>query len=626
MNTLHRFTLTVTLQAPYLVHGNDPGRHGLHATLLRDHRRHPVLPGTLLAGRIAEVWTAHGQELGGANADLWFGRGGFDTSTRARLRVADLVLKDIAGAPFDPMAPTHDFDASRVRIDQDTGSVERGALLMVEQVSLPGAPLRFEGDWHAWATPDEAERLRRQLLAALLVQTQLGAWRGVGFGRVLGVTVACAAAGASADGVGSRVRGNDEVVRRYALTTADALCLSASTQRGNVFESVDHVSGGTLKGMLARMLCERHGVAALSDIRSGSGSALARLFDKVRITHALPAKHDGKRPLPLPQSLVRLDGLGQRDPGAPPDLRDACAHRGLPAVLSGTLAFQTDWKEEDFKAATTTQGWGETGTHLRVRTDIDETGRAKQGQLFAYECRVAPLDDDGQPLTRWLFDIDLSGLPAAERAPVWRELDTLFALGLSPLGKTDARAAVAPCAVEAAWKSGPPAALKVGQRVPVLLVSDALLFATDRIEDTPSGGETTPADIDLHQLYCESFESLQSALKLSPTAATAHRAPLAFSHHFATQRLAGGPYLHGRYGGTRPYRPLVLTEAGSVFVFEVVDPDAARQVLAHWQAHGLALPTEVADAHGGAWTDHPYLPENGFGEVAVQPQHGFAAL
>lgn len=75
MNTLHRFTLTVTLQAPYLVHGNDPGRHGLHATLLRDHRRRPVLPGTLLAGRIAEVWTAHGQELGGADADLWFGRG-----------------------------------------------------------------------------------------------------------------------------------------------------------------------------------------------------------------------------------------------------------------------------------------------------------------------------------------------------------------------------------------------------------------------------------------------------------------------------------------------------------------------------------------------------------------------
>lgn len=621
MNTLHRFTLTVTLQAPYLVHGNDPGRHGLHATLLRDHRRRPVLPGTLLAGRIAEVWTAHGKDLGGADADRWFGKPGYggdiDAGSRARLRVADLVLTEVACQTFDPNAATHDFDASRVRIDEDTGSVQRGALLMVEQISLPGAPLTFQGDWHTWATAEEAEQLRRQLLAALLVQTQLGAWRGVGFGRVLGVTVAIAAAGASVDGVGSRVRGNDEVVRRYALTTADALCLSASTQRGNVFESVDHVTGGTVKGVLARMLCERHGVDALSKIRTGCAPTLARLFDKVRITHALPANHDGGRPVPLPQSLVRLDDLG---------LRDAVAHCDLPAWLSGTLAFQTDWKEEDFKAATTTQGWGNTGTHLRVRTDIDETGRAKQGQLFAYECRVAPLDAQGQPLTRWLFDIDLSGLPAAERVPVWRELDTLFALGLSPLGKTDARAAVAPCAVEAAWKSGPPAALKVGQRVPVLLVSDALLFATDRIEDTPSDGETTPADIDLHQLYRESFDSLQSALKPSSTAATAHRAPLAFSHHFATQRLAGGPYLHGRFGGTRPYRPLVLTEAGSVFVFEVVDPDAARQVLAHWQAHGLALPAAVADAHGSAWTDHPYLPENGFGEVAVQPQHGFAAL
>ena len=81
MNTtdrsLYGIDLAVTLAAPYLVHGNDPGRFGLHATLLTDPQGRPVLPGSLLAGRIAEAWTAHGAELGGADADRWFGRLGF---------------------------------------------------------------------------------------------------------------------------------------------------------------------------------------------------------------------------------------------------------------------------------------------------------------------------------------------------------------------------------------------------------------------------------------------------------------------------------------------------------------------------------------------------------------------
>ncbi|WP_298623105.1 hypothetical protein [uncultured Zoogloea sp.] len=88
--------------------------------------------------------------------------------------------------------------------------------------------------------------------------------------------------------------------------------------------------------------------------------------------------------------------------------------------------------------------------------------------------------------------------------------------------------------------------------------------------------------------------------------------------------MAGGTYLHRRHLAQRQhaYRPLVLTEPGSVFVLKVVDA-AARPLLARWQRHGLPLPTKVAAEHGSAWQDHPYLPQNGYGEIAIDLQHGF---
>lgn len=597
---LQVFTLSITLQAPYLVHGNDAGRYGLHATLLRDHRRRPVLPGTLLAGRIAEVWKAHGEVLGQADPDEWFGEPGEDEARqkgrRARLRVADLTLQTIKGEPFDLTKPTHEFDATRVQLDQDTGSVRHGALLAVEQVSLPGAELTFEGEWHVRADQGAAETLRKQLLVALQLQTQIGAWRNIGFGRVLkvevtrkvegGVTRRPMPPGAWADGR-----------RRFALTSDDALCLSASTQRGNVFVSVDHVSGGTIKGVLARMLTERHGVKSLDELPR---LALARHFDKVRVTHALPAKHEGKRPVPLPQSLVSLGG-GQ--------IRDAFQHAAPPDTLPGTVAFQTDWKGTDFETASANQGWGETRSYLRVRTDINGEGQAKDGALFAYDCRVAEAG------ARWLFDIDLSGVPEADRRSVAESLDDLLAEGLAPIGKTDARATVTPCDAGVAWASGAPKALKVGDRVPVLLVSDAVLFPTTVIEIEP------PEEVDLVRHYAEQFEALQREIVGADSAL-----PLRYRHHFATQRLAGGDFLHRRHGQGQPYRPLVLTKAGSVFVFEVIDVAGARRVLDHWQQRGLSLPPEVREVHGADWKRHPYLPENGHGEVAVAPRHGFDPL
>ncbi|HQY08668.1 MAG TPA: hypothetical protein PK797_08145 [Burkholderiaceae bacterium] len=638
MNTtdrsLYGIDLAVTLAAPYLVHGNDPGRFGLHATLLTDPQGRPVLPGSLLAGRIAEAWTAHGAELGGADADRWFGRPGFgaqDGAQRARLLSADLRLTTVEGQPFDPAAPCHDLDAARVRIDADTGSVAAGALLQVEQVAAPGAALRFAGRWTTWALPTEIDALCLQIRAALLLQTQLGAWRNVGFGRLLEVEVsaqrlpvATQRAAAPQPAVAAAAASS----RRFALLSSEPLCVSTRSRRGNVFESGEVIPGAALLGALATQLCQRHGVATLADL--AGRSTLARHFDTLRCSQALPAPFTGGRPLPLLQSLVSVKISPDHR-----EIRDAWRHAELPPTPPGppgVIAFQTDWKDGDFTLARVKQGWGETHSYLRVRTAIDGRGQARVteegGALFAYQCQVAPQDAAGRPLTRWLFDLDLGTLPDdGERRRAWAELEELLAHGLAPLGKTDARVQVRALADGDAghrpvWAERDVNLLRPGDRLPLLLASDALLFPLSAVA-VPGGAAAPQAD--LTAVYRAAFDALQQGAQ--PPQAPA----LTLSHFFATQRLVGGPWLHGRRGlpadGQPRYRPLVLTEAGSVFVF-TVGPDvaAARAQLQAWRRQGLGLSAAVVAEHGGRWTDHPYLPSLGYGEVALAPQHGHPNL
>lgn len=587
---LHAITLDISLEAPYLVHGNDPGRYGLDATLLTDHRGRPILPGTLVAGRIVEAWSSLGGRLHNPDTDQWFGLKGVK---RARLRVDDLMLKSINGAAVTGK-PQGD-QLSRIRQSDETGAVEPGALLLIEQIAAPGAQLCFSGAWHSWATKEEIEILVPQLRAALLLQTQLGAYRGVGFGRLRKVAVSAKPIDAAPLNLPP---GQDRY--RLALGGDVALCVGARSRRGNVFESRDIISGGTILGAMAQMLAVRHGVTDLSAI----DTPLAKHFGNLRCTHALPAKKGKGRPAPLPQSLIAYGD----------EIRDAWRHKTPPASLAHTPAFQTDWKGKDYERASAGQGWGETRKHLRIRTDIDQDGKAKEQSLFAYESVYVPGDDSCNLRTEWLFDLDLSGIAdKAERANAAKELSKLLSYGLFPLGKSDARLEVRSGAgTGSVWQSGLPNVLQAGEKIPLLLVSDALLFPTEAIAVRP--------DADLLALYQAAFADLAKQ--------TGHEEALLLSHFFATQRLEGGGYLNHRYlrPKGKPYQPWVLTEAGSLFVFEVKNAENAMRLLRHWQDKGLGLPKAVKDCYGDTWESHPYRPQAGYGEVMIAPQHGFAAL
>lgn len=592
----HAISIELNLMAPYLIHGADPGRFGLDAVLLRNHEGKLAIPGTLLAGRIRDAWRQLDALQSGSMPapETWFGKKSHldDARPASGLLIDDdLVLTHAGGLPLDNDGGNDIAQATQVivRITQDdtTGAVRPGHLQLIEQIGRAGQVLRFAGAWRVYATPAEAKALTVGIRAGLAWQTQLGALRNAGFGRLHGIAVSTAPAVAGAAPALSGRRS------RIALCIDAPICVNTYSRGGNIFESGDIVPGGAIKGALARTLMALHDVASLEQI--ADSSLLAKHFHLLRITHALPADDGQRRPIPLPQSLL---AGGQR-------IGDAvlCKTPQLVVGADGkTMApkFPVDWKTEQFDEANRQTGWGKTERHLRVRTAMDADKRTAAAELlFSYEMCFAK----GQ--TRWLCDLDFGAITLSkEREAVQRELGGLLAHGLDFIGKTKARARVVALEQTAYW---PDRFVAEDGYWIVHLVTPVQLFTVNELPD---------AEKDLTTLYRTLFATLSGGV-------------LTLSHHFSSQSIAGGRYLHTRFSnGAKgaPYRPWLLTDAGSVFVFTAADNEKAAQLLAAWRDEGLPVPACVAAVHGSDWRTSPYLTQNGYGEIAINPRHGFERI
>lgn len=588
---LRAWRITVALKAPWLIHGSAPGSYGLDAVQLCGPNGARILPGTLLVGRLRETWnelrTVLGEEV--PDPEQWFGKEAGDQMAphRSRLWVDDLFEKPRdGGTPYWP--------AVRVGLSDETGAGDDGMLQFIEQKEPPGTQVHFEGIWRAVCTQEESHALRHAIGKGLSWHTQLGALRNVGFGELVSVAVEEGLPTQQAltpeqikAFVHGEPTGDQRASRGLLLRFRQPLCVSTKTINGNTFVSGDVVPGSAIKG-------------ALSTLLSAQGKDIPKWFDAMRITHALPA-HGMTRPAPLPLSLV-AQKVGD-------------AWRIFDAIDSETalgdgraLPYQSDWKDPAFAAASESQDRGQTRRHLRVRTAI-EGGRAKDNHLFAYDCVLASPDEKGR-LTHWLAHVDLGLEDAPEH---WEELADIVAHGaLGPIGKTDAFAELQLLPVlESTW----PSRLPDSAELTVLLVSDALLFATPQVT-----GHTSASPINIHTIYESAFRDMaaQCLGGLSPD--------LSLLSFHATQRLAGGRYLHGRRMKKTTYQPYVLSEAGSVFRLKFKDTAQANRVAQAWLDRGLPLPKAVADEHDADWKSNTYIPQNGWGEVLVNPEHGFEPL
>ena len=582
--TPYRLEIKLTLVGPILTKATVASDRGVDAHSARDASSEMyIIPGTLLEGNLSEAWQEieQLQEAGGILAgirSLLLGeeskKGGYEPR-RGRLTVGDLRL-DAAAHPVPNVR-------NRIRIDQERGAAVRGALQAMECPFEVGQEYVFVG-FATLLVDNEAKasEVAEWVDRGLRWVTHLGSCKSIGFGRIRSVVVSLQERKSPrAEMVSDSNFDGDRF--GIALEPTSPFCFAGKRTTDNLFESEEYIPGGAIKGALATMIEVDNG---------GDERLLMDNLDKIRFTHAFPSPvseasgNSSKRPVHPPLSLVKF-GCELRDIAL-------CEH---PVLVNGQApSFSVDWKSGD--DVLSAFGWPNLKKDMRVRTAICfETRRAKEEQLFAYETIVP----DG---CQWLGTVDLSHVPASDRKNVSRCLQTHLAGGLAFLGKTKAEAEVT---VGTDYGSAIPSDMNClrqdGRPFWAITLQTSALLCNPQWES-----DLDPVDPGwLLSAYGDSFADLSSK-------------KLKLIRLFAEQELAGG-YLRQRFQKPESeYYPYLLTKAGSVFVFTCSDgvtEEAAMEIVAGWIRNGLKLPTWAESMYGSSWKECPFLPENGFGEVAV---------
>ncbi len=588
---LAEIKIILNVQGPILTGASTAGDPGIDSPFARNHRDELYIPFSLVKGKLREAWT----ELCGAGISFagriesrfgtQAGEGVWDPD-RGRLHFTDFVHVR-AAQPVESAPPARAKKTSTgIKMDPLRKAGQEGAIQVMEKPFEAGGRAEFAGVCWFFAQDDtEIDSLMADLAVLFSWLTSLGADRTVGFGQFLG---------AGLDKSGSRVVDIPEhpeaipppaEVMDFGFQLLEPFCIAQKRLTQYLFEGSEIIPGGALKGTLGSMLMEMLGCdgSTVDGSLPQPWDALGNHFHEIRFTHAFPSSNS--RPNLPPLSLVKFGEGEARDVALedePPLQNDSDGTLSAPA-------FRIDWK--DSSAVMTAFGWPKLQRDLRVRHEHDpEKRRAKDEQLFAYES-IAPREE-----VTWRGSLDLSRVSASSRPQVWGCLKTLLALGLHGLGKTKARTG------EVAVKTGYAAEVAARDGLFVLTLQTPALLCDPQDAADPAAS--------LFDLYKGVWAGLSSEASGS--------AALDLVQFFARQSLKGG-YLGQRFKARGSYNPFFLTEAGSVFVLK---PIAGREAQATervkvWRNYGLPLPTWVKDRYGDGWRENPFLPENGYGEIAV---------
>lgn len=586
MTTMHiaMLKISLTVRGPFLTQSSVPMEYGIDTALARNKDNLLYVPGTLLTGKLREAWL----ELGDLDTETfqphiceWLGEeslGGTVLPQPKRLYINDLVLIDTEEKPNDVNY--------RIRLDPKLGSVKKGAYLVTERPFAPSDEITFQGTVRFLAHDEkEFESLTCCLKIGLKWLSQIGADRTVGFGELIAVNVELERV--KSVEITEKLPPSD--IYDLIIRPESPFCISEHHIAGNnLFKSIDVIPGGVIKGTLATFwttLVGRKNAIVDKDLDS-ERQELGEYFDKIYFNHALPSCQQ-IRPIQQPLSLVKADNL-----------YDIALCEGAGLINGEAPAFVIDWKDKDYAEADKIFGKSEVKRELRVHTKIDyEKRRSEDEHLFSYEMLV-PTDD-----IAWYSRLELSEVPKDKRLKVVEQFQSLIAQGLVGLSKTKTYAQVDLLAPKSIL-SCQPSNLKLRDGVWILtLQTPALLCNPDLLIENNSHDA-------LHQAYAIVFEEIsENNLKLV--------------RFFATQSLAGGFYLWKRFQTSDHYQPYLLTNEGSVFVLQPKQENTAKQFIEKWSKTGLPLPTWVVekykrgDKDGNHWSNCPYIPQNGYGEIAV---------
>jgi hypothetical protein len=593
------------LESPFLSQGLWANSPGLDTALVRDYQDRLIIPGSQLQGVLLsvlrEMLRQGTTKFNQAHMVEWFGQGSGDAydnpvegldnpfePQKGCVHCGDLVCQ----LPIEDQGAT----ATRIAIDEHTGSVAEGALQVLEQPFPLGKGVHFAGELTFWDRENQAALFWEIAGLALRFVPALGAVKSSGFGNLAHPMELIDQGGQASLVVDLSSAETLTVDDRLAfeLEFLEPFVVDAELIGGNIYQGSHIIPGAVIKGCLAQKLEMAGGLADLN-------AALSQIV----ISHAFPIKASeptASRPRAIPFSLIQRDKKKSKGEGYDKKLFDCFWDSDTAAWRDDLIAYPIDWKGAAWEAAKAELGWtGAIGYHVRTRTAIKSAkGVVEKGKLFSYR-EVIPAD------LGWRFLVDRGS------ADEWhfRKIVCALLAGLDFVGKTDARA-MCRQVVDASTDAVPARADYAGQPTwRVTLQTPALLLDTGAAIRQP-GQEEPPAPHELYQAYWQEVAKL--AWTQSPPT-------VRLVDYRAAQKWEGGYRARRFWQREGRYTPYLLTQPGSVFLLtlEGATPESQQSFFTQVVRRGLPVSFrgKVQSDSPGLWEECPYTPENGYGEVTV---------
>ena len=568
--SLNRYIIEIDIEAPVLSSSSEVLPMGADTIPLR-YRGNPILLGSLVRGVLRHAWNELA-ELGVLTVNQsWLGQ----PSDKVLFSAPDLKNSERSVEPLRSLLVfAHRFDLQgnnrerneliRVEIDSDTDSVKEGALRSLESDWMVGELVKATG-WIDAPSYIDSKELTKAIAKGLEWAGSLGMEKGVGFGTIKDVNVSVAE---RPNAIFSKnmalTSGGGNSFWRLSVDFDRPVCFAkAHGEQGNRYVSEPYVPGGALVAILA----------AANVLESDE-------LNKLSISHAFKSNERTS----YPQSWCRLRSGGTEV------IVDA-SKRSKPFVVkteSGEYLapqFASDWKGSvSVPEIQLADGPNWLEVHTAVKANSRVTEDEKLFSIFAN-------DSEYGDKPAWCFSLDVSQLSTDS---CWK-LENWLANGLhGPFGKTDAiiiRADLEECAAPS-WELA-------GDTVSIMLTTDACILDHD-----------IRSEIEGRKSYARFWDEVaEGALSLNQL--------------YVSEKLAGGSYVHKKFNSELPYQPDVLTCAGSVFVFDVLDEQRAGKKLDEWLSRGVPDAFRYSNLEikepKTAFRRRPWSPLNGFGRIAPVP-------
>ncbi|WP_128292281.1 RAMP superfamily CRISPR-associated protein [Afifella aestuarii] len=584
----YKSDLRIRLESPFLSAGLEAKAFGVDAAQLRDRSGYPVLPAGLLRGvlrhaledllarniDVKDVLDLFGRELPHKEPEDDKRNEGVEEKERpGRIRISDArACQPSSGKER----------ATRIAIEPETGAVKEGALLVVELSYPVGKEVDFKAEVRfPAASQAEAKQIAVTLDKALKQVVAVGAYKTVGFGRVVECAVLAPQQEKPFAAKPEPKKGSSFV---YSFQLDGPLLVDTHYAEQNVLQSSTRISGAVLKGALARRLADS-GAANEEGFVTG---LLGEALKKTIISFA--DVFQGALPLSIVQRYL------DKDTAVPDDATGYIADDLWKASSGKAAAFRSDWKDEDWKkGAAPSEADPLSELETRTRLSIEPTtGAAKPSALFSHQFLRTPLKGEAAPIWKALIKWPEPGEPPDE---FYKLLGHLKA-GLWSIGRLKAGT----CCERLELEEGVPQAANQAEltgKIALILTTPHLMVRVGALDDE----ETFGAAID------DYFKTASDGAWQIARGADGER------QLFAQQELRGDlQAARFRPFGRDRLEPFVLMKAGSVFVLEPVQANAA-DMLSEWERYGLPDPQWEGVRLEAATC--PFLRGNGYGAIRI---------